>query len=215
MIEVIPAILTSNPQELKQLINQAEEVVERIQIDVLDGQFAGNKTIEPSIFETIETNLKLDFQLMTKEPVSWVERCVRVEADRIIGHIEMMASQVEFVEKVIGTSALVGLALDLDTPISELDPEVLASLDVVLVMAVPAGFGGQEFNEEVINKIELLDKTRKKEKVNFKICVDGGVTEKVIGQLAKAGADEVCIGRRLFKGDLRENINRFKNLGNK
>lgn len=215
MIEVIPAILTSNPQELKQLINQAEEVVERIQIDVLDGQFAGNKTIEPSIFETIETNLKLDFQLMTKEPVSWVERCVRVEADRIIGHIEMMASQVEFVEKVIGTSALVGLALDLDTPISELDPEVLASLDVVLVMAVPAGFGGQEFNEEAINKIELLDKTRKKEKVNFKICVDGGVTEKVIGQLAKAGADEVCIGRRLFKGDLRENINRFKNLGNK
>jgi len=107
-VEIIPAILTSDPQELKQLINEAEGVVEGVQIDILDGQFAKNKTIDPSIFQTIETNLYLDFHLMTKEPVDWIEKSTRVSAKRIIGQVEMMENQMEFIEKVIETGTLVG-----------------------------------------------------------------------------------------------------------
>ncbi len=210
MLEVIPTVLTSDPQEFKQLINQAEEVVDRVQVDVIDGQFADNKTVNPSVFETIETNLKLDFHLMTKEPADWVERTIRAMADRVIGQIEMMESQVEFVEKVIEKGALAGLAVDLKTPIFEIDPEALPKLDVILLMAVPAGFGGQKFDKKVIEKIELLDKARKKEKLNFKICIDGGVTMSVVKSLEKAGVDEVSVGKLLYKGDLKENIKKFK-----
>jgi len=212
MLEVIPTILTSDPQEFKQLINQAEEVVDRVQVDVIDGQFADNRTVDPSVLETIETNLKLDFHLMTKEPADWVERTIRAMADRVIGQIEMMESQVEFVEKVIEKGALAGLAVDLKTPIFEIDPEVLPKLDVILLMAVPAGFGGQKFDKKVIEKIELLDKARKKEKLNFKICIDGGVTMNVVKSLVKAGVDEVSVGKLLYKGNLKENIEKFKEV---
>ena len=211
MIEVVPTILTNDPLELKELINEAEEVVSGVQIDVLDGQFAKNKTVDPSIFEKIETNIKLDFHLMTKEPVDWIEKATRAMADRIIGQIEMMENQMEFIEKVIETGTLVGLAIDMDTPVSELDPEVLLSLDAILVMSVPAGFGGQEFNDKVIEKIKTLNKKREKENLKYKICVDGGITTKVAKKLVEAGADELFIGKRLFDGDLKENIEEFKN----
>ncbi|MEJ2347620.1 MAG: hypothetical protein P8Y17_00265 [Patescibacteria group bacterium] len=215
MLEVIPTVLTNDPQELKQLINQAEEAAERVQIDVIDGQFAENKTVDPNVFQTVETNLKLDFHLMTKEPVGWVERVVRVMADRIIGQIEMMQSQVEFVEKVMENGVLVGLGVDLDTPVSKLDLEVLTKLDVVLLMSVPAGFGGQKFDKKVIEKVKTLEKTRKKEKLNFRICIDGGVTLEVVRNLVDAGADEVSVGRLLYKGDLKENIQKFKEMAEK
>lgn len=210
MVEVIPVILTNNPQELKRLVSQAEEIVERIQIDIVDGQFASNKTVDPSIFETVETNLNLDFHLITKEPADWVEKTTWAMADRVIGQIEMMESQLEFVEKVMATNASVGLAIDIKTPISDLDPAVLASLDVVLVMSVPAGFGGQKFDKRALEKIKELNEARKKDNMTFKICVDGGITKEVIGSLVKAGTDEVAIGRWLFKGDLRENIDKIK-----
>ena len=215
MIEVIPAILTNDPQELKQLINKAEEVVDRVQIDVLDGQFAKNKTVDPSIFETIETNLKLDFHLMTKEPVDWIEKATRAMANRVVGQIEMMESQMEFVEKAIEMGTLTGLAVGIDTPISDLDPEVFVNLDAVLVMSVPAGFGGQKFDDKAVGKIKSLNKMREKENLEFKICVDGGVTTKVIKSLAEAGVDEVFVGKRLFDGDLRENIEEFKKVVNR
>jgi ribulose-phosphate 3-epimerase len=215
MLEVIPTVLTNDPQELKQLINQAEEAAERVQIDVIDGQFAENKTVDPNVFQTVETNLKLDFHLMTKEPVGWVERVVRVMADRIIGQIEMMQSQIGFVEKVMENGVLVGLGVDLDTPVSKLDLEVLTKLDVVLLMSVPAGFGGQKFDKKVIEKVKTLEKTRKKEKLNFRICIDGGVTLEVVRNLVDAGADEVSVGRLLYKGDLKENIQKFKEMAEK
>lgn len=210
MIEVVPAILTNDPQELKKLINEAEGVVDGVQIDVIDGQFAKNKTIDPIIFETIETNLKLDFHLMTKEPVDWIEKATRAMADRIIGQIEMMENQMEFIEKVIETGTLVGLAIDINTPVSELDPEVLVSLDAILVMSVPAGFGGQDFDGKVLEKIKILNKEKAQENLKYKICVDGGVTPKLMKSLADAGVNEVFVGKRLLDGDLRENIERFK-----
>jgi len=211
-VEIIPAILTSDPQELKQLINEAEGVVEGVQIDVLDGQFAKNETIDPSIFQTIETNLNLDFHLMTKEPVDWIEKSTRVLAKRIIGQVEMMENQMEFIEKVIETGTLVGLAVDIATPVSDLDPEVIMSLDAILVMSVPAGFSGQKFDDSVFEKIEKLNKKREGGTFKYKICVDGGVTTDNAKKLVEAGADELFIGKRLFEGDLKENIEGYRKV---
>ena len=93
MIEIIPAILTSDPQELKDLLIRCEDAsVGRVQIDIVDGVFAKNKTIDPSVILNLnlDLNLSLDFHLMVKEPINWIERCVSVGADRIIGQVELM-----------------------------------------------------------------------------------------------------------------------------
>jgi len=217
MIEIIPAILTNDINELKEKLALCEEVqsidlglIDRVQIDIIDGVFANNKTIDPSVLGSIDTSLKLDFHLMVDEPISWVEKCVGLGADRIIGQIEKMSSQVEFIGKVTSTGLKVGLAIDLETPVSKLDSLVLNNLDVILVMSVKAGFGGQKFDTEVLSKIKLLDEIRSRDNTPFRICDDGGITLDKIGDVRREGVDEVSIGKRLFKGDLKENINKFR-----
>ena len=210
MVEIIPAILTNDIREIEEKLSRAEGIVKRIQIDIVDGQFAANRTIDPSFLGNIETDLSLDFHLMTKEPVDWVERAVRGGADRIIGQIEQMTNQVEFIGKVAEVGLSVGLAIDLATPVSALDSTIITNLDVVLVMAVKAGFGGQKFDLSALLKVNELDKIRVRDDTPFKICVDGGINEDNIKKVVKAGADEVAVGSRIFDGGLTENIRRFQ-----
>lgn len=210
MVDIIPSILTNDPQELKELISRCEGVVERVSIDIIDGKFADNKTIEPSVLEDINTNLKIDFQLMVMEPINWIERCIRGEADRIIGHVEHMSDQMAFLGKVQEVGAHVGLALDLTTPVEKIDSTVLTNLDVVLVMSVPAGFGGQPFHKEVLDKIKQLDELRAHDATPYKIQDDGGITFESIYNVQRSGADEVSIGRKIFEGDLRVNLANFQ-----
>ncbi|HEX6977253.1 MAG TPA: hypothetical protein VF185_02765 [Patescibacteria group bacterium] len=208
-MEIIPAILTNNPSELADLVKIAEGKSARIQIDIIDGNFADNKTIDPSILSTIDTDLLLDFHLMTKDPIDWVEKAATGQADRIIGQIEKMSNQLEFIAKVEGTGSKVGLALDLATPIGSITPQTLTSIDVILVMSVPAGFAGQKFDTKVFDKLEGLYKLREKGNFKFRICVDGGVTPSVVKDLVDLHVDEIVVGKRLFEGDLEENIKKF------
>ncbi len=208
-MEIIPSILTNDLREVEEKLARAEGIVPKVQIDVIDGQFVPNKTFDPDLLENYETDLNLDFHLMTKEPVLWVEKAGRAQAERIIGQIEKMTNQVEFVGKVQELGLSVGLAVDLATPISSLDPTILMDLDVVLLMSVPAGFSGQEFDPRVHGKIKELVKLRKKDNSPFKICVDGGITEEIAVELAKEEVDEIIVGR-LFHGDLAENFEKWK-----
>lgn len=210
MLEIIPTILTNDIREIEEKLGRAEGMTDRVQIDIVDGVFTANRTIDPSFLENIETDLNLDFHLMTKDPLSWVERAVRGGADRIIGQIEGMTDQVEFVGKLAQVGLSVGLAIDLGTAVSALDPTIITNLDVVLVMAVKAGFGGQKFDLSALLKVNELDKIRVRDDTPFKICVDGGINEDNIKKVVKAGADEVAIGNRIFDGDLTENIRRFQ-----
>ncbi len=216
MVEVIPAILTDNITDLEAKLRSIDEAadlganVHRVQIDVIDGDFAEDRTVDPALLANLETNLSLDFHLMVKGPVNWIEKCANAGADRIIGQIEMMSSQVDFVGRVQETGLYVGLAVDLETPVSKLDPVVLTNVDVVLLMAVKAGKGGQKFDSRVIDKIKVIDEIRVRDKTPFKICVDGGETENVIDDTHFAGADEVVIGRRLFAGNLAQNLEKFQ-----
>jgi len=209
MVEIIPSILTASPQEAKELLLKAEGVSERVQIDIVDGVFAPGKTIDPSAIAVFETNLSLDFHLMTKEPIDWVERALHAGAERIIGQVELMTDQAAFVGKVQAGGTLVGLALDIDTPVSRIDKEILTSLDTVLVMSVKAGQGGQKFDDRALDKIKMLKKVKTKDETPFRICVDGGILPQNIRKVVMVGADEVAIGRRLFEGDIRENIEKY------
>ena len=209
MIEIIPAILTDNIEELREKIGSVEGKAERVQIDIIDGEFADNKTIDPSQLEGITTKLNLDYHLMVIEPIKWIDKCVKAGADRIIGHIEEMTSQEDFVSAVEDAGVSAGLAVDLDTPISDLDKKALKRVDVVLIMSVRAGFGGQEFDNNAIDKIYNLNKMRNEESFPFAICDDGGVTAENVDDSEESGVDEVAVGQRIFKGDLGDNLEKL------
>jgi ribulose-phosphate 3-epimerase len=123
-----------------------------------------------------------------------------------------MGSQTEFVERVQGEGLRVGVGIDLDTPVNKVEQSLFGLVDVILVMSVKAGFGGQEFDKSALSKIEELVNIRTEQKSAFRICVDGGVKEEVMKEVSLAGADEVSIGRRLFQGDIAANIKRLKEL---
>lgn len=212
MVEVIPAILTNNFGEVEEKLNKLEVLVDRVQIDIVDGVFANNKSIDPALLQPVETTLNLDFHLMTKDPINWVEKCIQGNADRIIGQIEKMDSQKEFVNKIMNKGLKPGLALDTETEVVKIDLEVVPLLDVILLMSYPAGFGGQPFDPKTYKKIDELFSLREKEKALFKICIDGGVTIDNIGKMIENGADEVAIGTRLFDGNLEENLDKFRNF---
>ena len=144
---------------------------------------------------------------MVKEPINWVEKCTRVGADRIIGHIEMMTSQPEFIKKVQEVGCQVGLAINIGTPIEQIDDSILFDLDVLLLMNYPAGVGGQKFDGKVLAKIGKLNKLRSKDDTPFKIISDGGIGKNNIKSLTSIGVDEIVVGRSLYKGDLLKNIN--------
>jgi ribulose-phosphate 3-epimerase len=209
---LIPTILSNDPQEVKSLINTYEQLVDRVQIDIIDGKFADNKTIDPSVLNHIETNLMLDFHLMVDEPVNWIEKSFQAGADRIIGHLEKMSDQYEFVDKVQAIGAKVGLAVDLNTDISLIQDDLITDIDVILLLGVQAGFGGQKFNDSLYEKLEKLVKIKAEDQTPFNICVDGGITPEIAKKLNKLGADEVSVGRSLLKGNVQSNINAFTQI---
>ncbi|HWA52395.1 MAG TPA: hypothetical protein VG895_05070 [Patescibacteria group bacterium] len=208
-MKIIPAILTDDISELTSLENKAEGIVDRIQIDVIDNKFANNSTVDPAVLKNITTVLNLDFHLMVKDPVEWVEHCVPNSANRMIGQIEFMQNQMEFVDKVKATTTEAGLAIDLDTPIEKVSQNVLPKLDVLLLMSVKAGFGGQEFDLSVFDKIKAANELRHKLNLNFKLLVDGGVTVELVHEMESLGVDEVAVGKRIFEPSLVDNLKLF------
>lgn len=209
MIQIIPAILTNDTKELEEKIRACEGVVDRVQIDIIDGVFANNKTIDPSALEGIDTQLNLDFHLMADEPIHWVEKCVRAGADRIIAQIERMNDQIAFIGKVQELGTMVGLAIDLETTVDKIDSTILTSLDVVLAMSVKAGLGGQRFDPVVLDKLKKLNDLRYRDDTPYKICVDGGETTETVDDVRLEGVDEIVIGKRIFAGNLSNNVRKY------
>ena len=208
-MKIIPSILTNDLSELTNLIAKAEGVVNRIQIDVIDHKFADNITVDPTILKNINTFLNLDFHLMVKDPINWIDKCTLNENSRIIGQIEEMTNQKEFVEKVMSLGSLAGLGIDLQTPVDQLDQELLSKVDVILLQSVPAGLENPEFNMSVWEKIEKIVKIRGELSLKFKILVDGGVTKELVNDMEKLGVDEFAVSKKIFEPDLKENLKLF------
>jgi len=209
--KIIPSPLCYSFEELQNYIRLSDGLVERFQIDVVDGVFAARQSILPPFNFTTKVKSKLDYHLMVKSPIEWVDSCMDSGADRIIGHVEMMASQGEFASYVAQKGAKPCLAIDLNTPIDVLEKSVLGQIDMILVLCVKAGMGGQKFEDSVFGKIEKLSKLREENGYKFKIGVDGGVTEDKLLKLSSLGVSEFCIGKRIFDGSFQENLLSMQN----
>ena len=171
-MEIIPAILTSKPGEVRGWLRRvaAAGKFRRVQIDFVDGEYADNRSIKVEECGSIRnySGIKFDAHLMVveKNVREYAQAAKEAGFDRIIAQVESISRPEPYLER----------------------------LEVVVVMAVEPGRGGQKFSEEVTEKIKRLNKLREQFKLKFKICVDGGVEKEHLSQLAAAGADEAAVG---------------------
>lgn len=210
MAEVVPTILTADFSDYSKRLGLLEGVVDRVQVDVIDGRFVNNKTIPLESLRDLETNLKIDLHLMVKNPEEWVNRALEILPDRIISQVEMMKDPKNFISQVVEGKVAVGIALDLETAVEGIDEEIYRMSDLVLIMSVKAGEGGQSFDPRTIEKIEKVKKILGD---LGEIGVDGGLDEESIKLCKQAGANIFYVGKTFWEAeDLQARYNELVNL---
>ena len=175
MVNIIPAIMPKNKKELMDQLSKVWGIVARVQLDVLDGVFAKAQTMGPEILSEVDTVVRFDAHLMVDKPELWLEKCMLGGVERVFGQVEMMGDVNLFIADAQAMGMGVGLAYDLDTPLTNLE-KVIDDLDSVLLMSVPAGAQGQEFQSGVLGKIREVRKMSNR----IPITVDGGIDEENI-----------------------------------
>ncbi len=171
-----------------------------VQIDIIDGIFAEEKTIKIGEIKELKEleGLRLDFHLMVSEPVLLVDICRGVGGYRVIGQVEMMNDQEEFVRMVRDRKMLAGLAIDLETPVKAIEKKLFKELDCVLVMTIVAGASGRSFQRKALKKIKKL-KSLSEKHGGFNIAVDGGLNKETVVDCVKAGANHLGVTSAIFR----------------
>ena len=215
MIEIIPTILVKSFDELKEKVRLVEPYVDWVQLDVMDGEFVNNITWphaergknNPSDLKNLETNLNLEVHLMVNQPEKVIDNWIKSGVKRIIFHYEATDKHQEIIEKIRQADLEAGIALNPETPIEVID-EFIEQLDLVLIMTVNPGWGGQEFLKESLEKIkQLRDKYQ-----DVKIEVDGGINLETAPQVIQAGANFLVSGSVIFKSNnIKQTIWKLKN----
>ncbi len=202
---IYPAILSDSPDFVQQEMERFARLQPRpqaVQIDIIDGQFADEITVEAGLVRELETHgLPVDLHLMTVEPAQqleeiWGNRQVRT----VIGQIERMSSVADFLADVREGGWYSGLSLDIFTPVETLESESLEGVSVIQLMAGEAGKQGQALNDHVYDKIAQLKNLRQSLDLKFAIFVDIGVNNETAKKLWTAGADALVAGSYL-QGD--------------
>ncbi|MCU7611134.1 ribulose-phosphate 3-epimerase [Anaplasma capra] len=185
-----------------------------LHIDVMDGCFVPSLTFGPVVIAGIKqcTNLVLDVHLMVKSPACHLQGVIDAGADIVTVHAESDVHLHRFVKEVKACGKKVGVSLVPKTHHSALE-YIIHELDLVLVMSVDPGFGGQEFLASQLRKIEAIREMIEKYSLSTKISVDGGVTTENAGSVMSAGADVVVVGTSLFKsGNMFEVVRTLKSF---
>lgn len=216
MDEIVPTILTTDIEDFSRKINALKGVCPRVQIDIIDGRFAPTKTIDLSaIRDLIDLgDLKIDLHLMVEEPLGWISRCLEIVPDRIVAQMEKMTDPLSFINEIIESGAQVGLALDLETPVENYPEDIYLLADIVVLLGVKAGKGGQELNLGVLEKIKKMREILGDPPVGGgKIGVDGGLNGENIKLCQKAGASIFYVGSYFWNTDnLQERYNELCKL---
>ncbi|KAB2846796.1 MAG: ribulose-phosphate 3-epimerase [Melioribacteraceae bacterium] len=198
-----PSILAADFSNLAQQIRMAEMGgADWIHCDIMDGKFVPNISFGPLVVNTVRgiTKLPIDVHLMIEKPDNFLEDFVKAGADFITVHQEEVVHLNRTINKIKELGAKAGVVINPATPVNTLT-DILEFVDMVLVMSVNPGFGGQKFIESTLNKIKELASIRKEKSYNFLIEVDGGVDAGNIQKISKAGCDIFVAGSSVFGAD--------------
>lgn len=213
MIKIAPSILSANFAKLGQEIKDVENGgADYIHIDVMDGHFVPNITIGPLIVEAVRpiTKLPLDVHLMIEEPDNYIDDFVSAGADIITVHVEACRHLHRTIQLIKSKGIKAGVVLNPHTPIESIQ-HVLEDLDMVLLMTVNPGFGGQAFIPQVLSKIKQLAMLIKEKQLPIEIEVDGGVNEVTAKLCVEAGATVLVAGSAIYnKEDRHQAIQSLK-----
>ena len=214
-IQISPSILSADFSQLGTEIKRLEEGgADMIHVDVMDGHFVPNLTIGPPVIKSLRKHcsLKFDVHLMISPVHKYIEAYADAGADIITVHPEATDNLKDSINKIKDLKKKVGVSLNPETSI-DLIKNLLDKIDLVLIMSVNPGFGGQKFMPEVLEKIKQLKKIREIEKLNFDIEIDGGINFDNCKIAIEAGANILVSGTTVFKsndGDIKKNINLLK-----
>ena len=215
-IQISPSILSADFSQLGNEIKKLEEGgADMIHVDVMDGHFVPNLTIGPPVIKSLKKNcsLKFDVHLMISPVHEYIEAYADAGADIITIHPEATANLEASISKIKKLNKKVGVSLNPETKI-ELIINLLNKIDLVLIMSVNPGFGGQKFMPKVLEKIVKLKKIQTEKNLNFDIEIDGGINFENYKLAIEAGANILVSGTTIFKsnnGDIKKNINLLKN----
>ncbi len=198
---ITPIIMEGDTAEvgskLKILHNQS---VKQVHFDIGDGLYSDLLTVSPADLQQFTLdNIEMDIHLLVDDPTEWIEESSALKPARIIGQIERMGSQKLFLESVDGYGIKGGLAIKIETPIEEIEKDVLGPCDTILLLAIPVGTTGSLFDIRVIEKIKELRKM-----YTGKILIDGGINLKTYKQVLEAGASEAGANSAYWRGDFNE-----------
>ena len=211
-----PSLLSANFYNLeKDLIVLKEENIKYLHLDVMDGMFVPNISLGIPVIESIKKNTKEDFildtHLMVERPERYITNFKKAGADILTIHQEATKDYCEVLPIIKDQGMKAGMSVNPETDIKKID-DCLGIADLVLVMSVHPGFGGQKFIEDSLDKVRYLQEMRIKNNYKYMIEIDGGITVENVNSALEAGVDIVVAGSAVFKNDIRKNIKDFHEI---
>ena len=216
-IQISPSILSADFSDLGKEIKKLEKGgADLIHVDVMDGHFVPNLTIGPPVIKSLRkyTKLPFDVHLMISPVHKYIKNFAEAGSDIITIHPEATKNLEKSIKEIKKFKKKVGLSLNPNTNISKIK-KYLNKIDLVLVMSVYPGFGGQKFIKEVLKKIKKLKKLKIKNNFNYKIEVDGGINFSNSKSVINSGADILVSGTTIFKenkGNIKKNIKILRSM---
>ncbi|MCL1926353.1 MAG: ribulose-phosphate 3-epimerase [Syntrophorhabdaceae bacterium] len=197
---IAPSLLSADFGKLAEEVRSVEKAgADLLHVDVMDGRFVPNITVGPIVVKAIKkyASIPLDVHLMIVEPEKYIDAFAEAGADIITIHAEATSHLQRAVARIRDLGKKAGVSLNPSTPLSAVE-WVMRDIDMVLVMSVNPGFGGQTFIQASLSKIERLSAQLRREKLDVDIQVDGGIKVDNVGKVASAGANVIVAGSEVF-----------------